>query len=1381
MAITPFFGIDAAFERAYEQKRINDLKIAAAITTAANATGSIRGELTAGEINGFRPNAAATDSELSASGAPIPVVFGYKSVPGFISAQGVDAGGNGIYRVFWCHGEVYQIGGVFINDAAPPASVEIRHYRGAPHQGVDDLVASITTLSGYAEAMVIAQPAGLTAVAYSVIKIPAGAISGAPRFQAGIAGTLVYDPRKSTTVNHVFDESVSYNLDFTQAVNGTGTTGRDLSANAHTVAWSGNAQVTSGKAVFDGNGDYVTLQDTTAADFGTGTWTLEISIETAVTTGTHYIFSKGDAASDRAIVISQITDDIYISLSSNGTTWGIANAVLIGSNKTPTTQPLCITAEFTGREYHFYINGFHTHRIQSSSALYATTRPVRLGLLDGGTATDGFNGTISGCRLTKGALRFGGVHGTIVSPVPAPYMDSVWERPGYVFSDTAAMVLAELARNPFFGLGAAQVYNEYEAYTFNEEMLPSGVERAQISLAITAVRSTVEWMDYVAVYAECFWFFLDDGIYIKPDRRVTTQRPSGWEMGTDGDFVSDGTDWTLGTGWTYYGGTLNYVQKTAGTASAIRQNVAKPFEAGVTYCAIMDIGVYFAGTVSLTLNGVTLIPATSAAGRHAVEFIASGSETGRELSCNADSAFAGLIGEISIKRKYWAENSIVRGSLSVSPARNSDSPTSVSVQYTTPNIYSANWIDAEPVIAQLPAVDTGDVPLLETTIDMRGVISIEEAENKALTRLMKMQNSVTVSYQTTDSGIALKRGFVVSVIDPETAINIKMVVHSVTATNDAGRYRVTGVLYDDAHYPSETETQSGTIPVGAITILREGAIPSGWAAYSAANGKYIKCAGSSVIVETTGGAATAAAIAGNTASAGAHGESLAGFYVDGFTATGGTASGNLYTDTDAIAGAHTHTYTTGTITPELLTDELPLVQKITSTATVLPANLHMFGVGGLNYKNMSRWLWGAGALLKAAAATAATGVTNQYITMTTGSTDDNHEHYTRSATAVGSPSVLKTDGVAQKLYNEVNGGGAHTHEATALLLKNPKRYKTALYTGTDDYGVGPGMMFLWPNLPIPANYTLCDGLLGTPDLEDYFLEIAADGEEDTATGDNTIGILGATKLSAKHEHKDTSDANYYDRVLLSHENEISHYHDIIGGPVSWSPPWYALSAIMYNPNPVPTWRDVGFQFSGGTAGNYPTDTGPDAITITNSGTPGIKWSAAQTLFGLNTLASGGTSNFFRTPTTFQIGPKFTIQGFFRTTALTSNVLMGNRSGTTTDRFRLLGSAGALQLLTAVGSTTSGAISLNVWYFFSVVYDGAQWRLYLGLQSSGVATLVGSVAQVIAAMPAVQVVIGGDFAGNNAFLGYYGEIRHTRGVALHTGSAIPIPTTALTTA
>lgn len=1337
-------------------------------------TGSLRGLLTAREVNSFKSNANAFGVESTAAGAPVPIAFGNVTVPGLISLSGIDSGGDYVYRVVWCHGEIYQIDDVYINGEALPATAELRHYRGTIHQGVDDLVEDITTLTGYAETMVKDLPAGLSAVSYSVIRLPTGAGTGVPRFQAVGRWSVVYDVRKSLVSDFIYDDIVGYNLDFTQAANGTSTTGIDLSYNAHTVTWSGGAAVSGAVAIFDGNGDYLTLQDTTAADFGAGKWTLELAINTSDTTGTQHIFSKGDAANDRAIILSIIADDLYVSMSSTGTTWDIASVLLVYNNLSPTGGNKRITIEYTQREYHFYIDGIHCLLIQDDSPLYATTRPVRLGLYDGGTATDGFNGSMYGCRMTKDVNRYGGVHGVLfLPPTLQPYMDSDNVRPGYIYRNTPSLCLGELARNPYYGLGVSNVYNELEALEFNEEDLPSGEPRAEMNLVLNEVRATEDWMDLVASYAECFWFFLDDGIYIKPDRMVTSTRPSGWEMGENGELLIDASAWTAGSGWTYYGADLNLFSKTAGVQSSISQVTSKTFEAGVTYCAIMDVGLRSAGTCWLEFQGVTVIAAVSVGGRYAYEFVATGMETGATIACVADSSFVGLIGEVSIRRKYWIETAIVAGSLSLNGLPNSDSPTSVTINYTNPVADSPNWLDADPLIATLPGVDTSSVPYLNTNISFPGVTRLEEAENKALAKLLRMQNMVQASWISTDRAIALRRGFVVNIVDAETATDMLVLIDSVTATTAAGRYRVSGMRYDDLHYPSETALPAVSIPEYAITVSRDGVVPSGWAAYTAANGKWIKCAGTGITAETTGGAATLAALSGNTTTDGDHGGDELPFYIDGFTATGGSGSGYLYTATEETAGGHLHTYNTGTITPEPYTAECILVQKNSSASTTMPENLLIFG--SAISRNRARWLYGAGRLLKAAAAIAASGTKDQAITLTTGSTSDAHEHYTRSATTTGTPSVTAAN---PNVYDFADGGGAHTHKAIIGVIQSPKRRRLAAITGTGDYGIEPGDKLLWPNRALPAGWTLCDGLLGTDDLKDYFIELSAMGEEDTVEGDNTIGVFGYTKYSARHDHKDGVDASSYNPLALSHENDVRHRHIIYNPSNAWQPPWYALSMIMYNPAPVPTYRDALLLISGGEADGSTTlvDDSTHARTATvTGGTGSLQYDDSQLLFGLTTLNTNAHKIYY---STLSLPAKFTAEGFFRLNSITGGnfqLLSNLGSGTGNFTVRFTDASNAIDLLVDGTLRKTGiTVAANDWFYVSVSYDYANWYFHTGLVSAGIATLASGTpyAQAANVMDAGFYVGGTTTAGT--LKGFFGQVRVTGGVAINTAATVLIP-------
>ena len=83
-----------------------------------------------------------------------------------------------------------------------------------------------------------------------------------------------------------------------------------------------------------------------------------------------------------------------------------------------------------------------------------------------------------------------------------------------------------------------------------------------------------------------------------------------------------------------------------------------------------------------------------------------------------------------------------------------------------------------------------------------------------------MRNRVRVSWVTTDKGIQRSQGEVVRVQIGHRGLDIYVRITDVLMI-DRGRYRVTGMRYDAAHYPTEVPdpTTTGSIPVGAILPL----------------------------------------------------------------------------------------------------------------------------------------------------------------------------------------------------------------------------------------------------------------------------------------------------------------------------------------------------------------------------------------------------------------------------------------------------------------------------------------------------------------------------------------------------------------------------------
>ncbi len=1344
--------------------------------------GKVRGRLSTKQVNSHKQDPREISIEATADNSLVPILYGSRPIPGMNSLWGLDGSGNSIWRVFWCAGEIFDVGTIFYNGKPLPASAEVRNYRGTDIQGVDDLVASIVTVTGYADDMILLKPAGRFAMSYSVIKLAPGAITEAPRWQAIPRGRLVYDVREADGSGDPFNSGdnllVGYDLQFIGANATTPASGMDISGNAHTVTWVGNAQIQGNELELDGNGDYLILSDDANADFGTGAWTFEVPIEPDTVTGTHHIMSKGDGASNRAIRVVQSANDVLVYMSSNGSSWGIASGVQIGTNCLVANTPAKLTIEYTGREYHFYIDGTHTYQIASSAALFAATTGLWLGHSEGATATDGFDGTIGGCRLTKTVNRYGGVHVATASP----YADSDSMNPGYVYNNISIMAAAELAMNPFYGFGMSSVSNLLACITWNEMLLGGAVERARLDLVISGARATEEWLDLlVGSYADCVWYFEGSDITFLPDRPVDAQNPQGWEMGDNGEFITDVADWVLGTGWTH-DATFDRLVKTAGVASLATQPMTKPFEAGETYVATLDLTTVTGGSSGLALGFVQMIAYQNTAGRYTYEFVATGAEDGLEIKLGGSSTFVGTVNEASIKRKYWYEDCLVAGSLNIQALSNSDSPTRVIVQHKTPDDDNPNWLDAEPAVAEVPGVEDGTIPLIETRLSLDGLTRTPEANNKAQAKRNRMQNRVRASWISTDIGIAYHKGKVIDVYDPETQARFLVFLEGVGSTIEAGRYRCVGMLYSDLHYPDDLVLpgNAGIVPVGAIGMLRSTTVPSGWSLYNTANTKFIKGAGDTIAPGDTGGATTHAALSGNTVDAGAHGASEVKFHTESYLALTGSGSGYLYTDTDDVQGDHHHTYNTGTITPDVYRRENILVQKITSVGIIVPADVAAFGQGGLAYPNMTRWLAGAQRLLKAATGSINAGNNNQTLLLTTGSTDDSHDHWSRITISNGYPDFI---GFTPPWYEPASAGGAHTHLATLALSKALKRIRLAAYVGTDDYEVGPGLCWLWEGsyASIHEDYSLCNGKLGTFDVEDYFLEIAAMGEEGTVAGNNTIAVSGNTNYSAAHDHDNARhDAYTHSTVQISHADNVKHRHPI-SNSASWEPPYYALALIMYNPNPTTGFIDVALLISGGAANGSTTilDDSNDNLTATVQGAGSLAYSNAQLLFGLTTLLNAGKRIKYAA---FDYGKKFTFEGSFRNSSTGAMILFGNHIAADNNTFEVRKNAsGDIDLY--IGDTIQATIALGLtsgaWFYVGVAYDYAEWRLYAGLYSVGTAVRA---TYTDAANPVTDDLYWLDgLGGVAAFAGHAAQLRVTRGAAILSGSVVAIPSVAFATA
>jgi hypothetical protein len=177
-------------------------------------------------------------------------------------------------------------------------------------------------------------------------------------------------------------------------------------------------EVNGGGMAFDGTGDYLTIADNALLEPAADEFCIEALFYTAtVAAGTAIIISKrATSAGFGPILIARSTATITISLSSNNSSYDIADAVSLGT--ITTNQWYHVAVYRIGNAWYGSLNGTITTLNGSNSSSLADTADSWLVGAD--TNGNGFNGFISNPRFTIGSP----VYSSGSAPVPtAPLTD----------------------------------------------------------------------------------------------------------------------------------------------------------------------------------------------------------------------------------------------------------------------------------------------------------------------------------------------------------------------------------------------------------------------------------------------------------------------------------------------------------------------------------------------------------------------------------------------------------------------------------------------------------------------------------------------------------------------------------------------------------------------------------------------------------------------------------------------------------------------------------------------------------------------------------------------------------------------------------------------
>jgi hypothetical protein len=193
-------------------------------------------------------------------------------------------------------------------------------------------------------------------------------------------------------------------LSTTSTNNGTNNVFVDSSTNNFTVTRNGNAtQGTFGpfspagwSGYFDGTGDYLTIPDNTAFDFGTGDFTIECFVyATSFSAGFTDVIASTyqDSANGWTLGIFASTGKFYGALAGDSAQLNDPNSLILNS-----WVHLCLTRSSTTAR--FFVNGIQVAS-ESNSTNMSSTSNVHIGTNVGGGSLN-FNGYISNLRIVKG-------------------------------------------------------------------------------------------------------------------------------------------------------------------------------------------------------------------------------------------------------------------------------------------------------------------------------------------------------------------------------------------------------------------------------------------------------------------------------------------------------------------------------------------------------------------------------------------------------------------------------------------------------------------------------------------------------------------------------------------------------------------------------------------------------------------------------------------------------------------------------------------------------------------------------------------------------------------------------------------------------------------
>lgn len=202
-----------------------------------------------------------------------------------------------------------------------------------------------------------------------------------------------------------------------------------------------------GSMYFDGSGDYLSVADNAALEFGSGDFTIELWAYLTATGGSgRGLISKGTTTGASFLIYQGTSNELAFYASSNGSSWDISSDGRFSDN-IPLNTWHHIAVSRSGTTFRLFLNGALTASTTNSAALVNNASSVDIGAYGSITV----NGYLSNVRLVKGTAVYTAAFTPPTAPVTAITNTSL------LVNGTNAAIIDSTAGNDLETVGNAQI------------------------------------------------------------------------------------------------------------------------------------------------------------------------------------------------------------------------------------------------------------------------------------------------------------------------------------------------------------------------------------------------------------------------------------------------------------------------------------------------------------------------------------------------------------------------------------------------------------------------------------------------------------------------------------------------------------------------------------------------------------------------------------------------------------------------------------------------------------------------------------------------------------------------------------------------------------